>query len=324
MKTPQFWSSNNIYSWLLWPFSYFYYLGYLTRRQYSNTTKVDVPVVCIGNLTAGGAGKTPVALYIGQLLKKKHIKAFYISRGHGGSQKEPLLVDVQKHSAKLVGDEPLLLAQVLPTVVGKNRLKTAQFAAKQGAQMIVMDDGFQNPTLHKDLSLIVVDRRLSFGNEKMLPAGPLREPVDFGLARADALVLINPANFIPTALPDIPLLIARSKPAGSMLELAGKKIFAFCGIATPQKFYAMLKTAGAEVVEKKSFADHHQYSATQIKNLKAQAKKHHALLVTTSKDAARIPAGAKEGIFVAEMELSFENREKLEELIDAIRTDKKG
>jgi len=309
---------------MLLPFSYFYYLGYLTRQQYAHPVKLSVPVICIGNLTAGGAGKTPIALYIGELLKEKNIKAFYISRGYGGSQKTPLVVDAHKHSAKKVGDEPLLLAQVLPTVVGKNRVETAKFAVAQGAEMIVMDDGFQNPTLHKDLSLIVVDRRLSFGNEKMLPAGPLREPVKAGLKRADAVVLINPANFIPTCLPDINVLLARSKPAKSMLQLAGKKIVAFCGIAHPQKFYTMLKNAGAEIVEKKSFSDHYDYKASELKKLQAEAKKHDAILVTTSKDAARLPEKLKTEIHIAEMELLFENKQKLEEMIDGVTLEKKN
>lgn len=315
MKTPKFWSSNNIYSWMLLPFSWFYYMGFSVRRKCSIAKKIGVPVICIGNLTAGGAGKTPVALAIGAMLKEKGVKAFYISRGYGGLQKEPLIVDVSRHSAKQVGDEPLLLAQVLPTIVGRNRVKTAEFAMECGAEVIIMDDGFQNPTIHKDLSLIVVDRRLSFGNEKLLPSGPLREPVRAGLKRADALIMVNPASFIPTELPDIPILIARTKPKPSMLALKGKKILPFCGIAHPKKFFSMLACAGAEIVEKKSFPDHYNYTHKDLEILHKHAEKLGAKLVTTSKDAARIAHHIKKDITVAEMELVFENKETLEKLL---------
>lgn len=319
MKTPKFWNSNNIISWLLLPFSLCYFLGFWARKKFTKPEKLSIPIICIGNLTAGGAGKTPVALAIGEMLKEKCINAFYISRGYGGSQKEPLLVDAKIHDAKLVGDEPLLLAQILPTIVGKNRAQTANFAAQNGAEIIIMDDGFQNPTIHKDFSIIVVDRHLSFGNEKLLPAGPLREPVRAGLARADALIMVNPASFIPTHLPrKLPVFIARTRGKNSMRALSGKKIIAFCGIAHPQKFYTMLAESGAEIIAEKSFADHHHYTKNDVANLQEIARKESAVLVTTSKDAARLPADFKSEIIVAEMELLFENKEKLEELINGV------
>jgi tetraacyldisaccharide 4'-kinase len=319
LKTPHFWGSKNWLSSLLLPFSYCYYSGYRLRCKYTRPVKLSAPVICIGNLTAGGAGKTPVALYIGQLLKNKNINAFFISRGYGGSQKTALLVDPKKHNALQVGDEPLLLARVLPTIVGKNRLEAAMLAITEGAELLVMDDGFQNPSIEKDLSFIVVDRRLSFGNERMLPAGPLREPVLYGIRRADALIIVNPANFLPTALPDIPFLLARSQPKPSMLALGGKDILAFCGIATPGKFYKMLENSGARIVERISFPDHYHYTRKDLLFLRGQAKKQgNALLVTTSKDATRLPAESMQEIAVAEMELVFENPEKLSNMIEAV------
>lgn len=327
MKAPRFWNSKNITSTLLLPFSWLYYL--ISKINYARTspTTLPVPVICIGNLTVGGAGKTPVALHMGELLKRKNIKAFFISRGYGGSQKSAILVDAEKHGATQVGDEPLLLAQVLPTIVGKDRVEAANLAISQGAQVIVMDDGFQNPSLTKDLSFIVVDRRLSFGNERLLPAGPLREPVGVGLKRADAVIIINPANFIPTSLPNIPFLLARSYPKESMLALKGKRIIAFCGIAIPQKFYQMLKSAGAEIIENISFADHYSYKQKDLDFLQKKAKEQDALLVTTSKDAARMAKDFKgkiENIHVAGMDLEFENAEKLDELIESILHAKKN
>lgn len=327
MKAPRFWQSKNIISTLLLPFSWIYYA--ISKINYARIIPITlpIPVICVGNLTVGGAGKTPVALHIGELLKKKNINAFFVSRGYGGNQKSALRVDVEKHSAQQVGDEPLLLAQILPTIVGKNRVEAAQLAIAQGAKIIVMDDGFQNPSLTKNLSFIVVDRRLSFGNERLLPAGPLREKVASGLKRANAIVIINPANFMPTSLPNIPFLLARSHPKPSMTALNGKKIIAFCGIAIPHKFYYMLKNAGAEIVEKISFADHYYYKQKDLLLLHKKAKEHDALLVTTSKDVARMAKDFKEeikDIRAAEMELVFENQDKLETLIEAAINAKKS
>lgn len=319
MKTPSFWQTRNIISTLLLPLAGIYY--YASKANYNRIKPVTlpIPVICVGNLTVGGAGKTPVALHIGELLKRKNIKAFFISRGYGGTQKTPLRVDPEIHSALQVGDEPLLLAQVLPTIVGRNKVESAKLAIEQGAEAIIMDDGFQNSSLTKNLSLIVVDRRLSFGNERLLPAGPLREKVRSGIKRAGAIVIINPANFMSTSLPDIPFLLARSQAKPSMLALGGRKIIAFCGIAIPHKFYYMLETAGAEIVDKISFPDHYRYKQKDLLSLKEKAKEHSATLVTTSKDAARLAKDFKEeikDIHVAEMELVFENQDKLEALVE--------
>lgn len=316
MKTPRFWSTKNPLSTALLPLSWLYALGARLRWAFTKPKTLSVPIICIGNLTAGGAGKTPVALAIGEMLKARHLDAFYISRGYGGSAKGPVLVDVQNHSAKEVGDEPLLLAQMLPTVVGKNRVEAAKFAIAQGAKIIVMDDGFQNPTLTKTLSLIVVDRRLSFGNERIIPAGPLRETVKRGLARADAIIIVNPANFLPTALPHIPMLIARSTPAADAQALAGKKLLAFCGIAYPKKFYRMLNKVGAMLAAQHSYPDHYHYTRADLEFLRAEAKKHDAILVTTAKDATRLPEAFKREVTVAHMELAFEHPAQLQALLE--------
>jgi len=326
MKAPSFWGSKNLVSTCLLPASVIYLLGRKIHCSIIKPVKLSVPVICVGNLTVGGAGKTPVALHIGEILKKKNIKAYFISRGYGGKEPGPLLVNCEKHSAKDVGDEPLLLSQILPTIISKNRLSAAKLAIEQGAEAIIMDDGFQNPCLVQDLSLIVVDRRLSFGNERTLPAGPLREKVAQGLKRANAVVIINPANFMPTALPKIPFLLARSKPKDSMLALKGKKIIAFCGIAAPQKFYYMLSNAGAEIIEKISFPDHYYYKKKDLESLHVKALEQNATLVTTSKDAARLTKDFSQNIkdiAVAEMSLVFDNEKKLEELIETALNAKK-
>lgn len=319
MKTPRFWSTRNLLSTLLLPISGCYFLGYCWRQKKTRPVTLPVPVLCIGNLTTGGAGKTPVALAMAELLKQKNINAFFISRGYGGRAKGPLRVDPARHSALDVGDEPLLLARALPTIVGKDRLRAAHMAIAHGAEMIVMDDGFQNPTLVKTLSFIVIDRRLSFGNERLLPAGPLREPVATGLARAHAIVIINPATFLPTALPHIPFILARSYPHDDVHALKGKKIIAFCGIAYPQKFYDMLQSAGVELVDTVSFGDHHRFSKKELEMLRARAQLQGAMLVTTAKDATRLPDAFKAEVTVAEMRLAFENPEQLHQLIESAR-----
>lgn len=318
MKTPKFWSSINPISAMLMPLSWIYYLGYRAKQKTTCSVTVPVPIICIGNLTAGGAGKTPVALYIGKLIKNKGKKAFFISRGYSGNIISPVLVDISKHTAQQVGDEPLLLAKILPTIVGKNRVAVAKFAISLGAEIIIMDDGFQNHTIKKDLSFIVVDRHLSFGNGLMLPAGPLREPVKHGLKRANAVIIINPATFLPTSLPNIPIIIARSQAKPSMLAMNGKKILAFCGIAYPNKFYTMLADCGADIFEKKSFPDHYHYTNTDLEKLYKIATEHSLQLVTTSKDATRLPEEFRNKVMVAEMELLFENSQVLEDLIEGV------
>ena len=316
MKTPRFWGTKNLLSTALLPAAALYYIGTQIRHRFSTPEILRVPVICVGNITAGGAGKTPVAIAIGEMLARKNINAFYVSRGYGGSARGPVLVDRHAHSAAEVGDEPLLLARVLPTVVGKNRVAAAKLAIAHGAELIVMDDGFQNPTVHKDLSFVVIDRRLSFGNERLIPSGPLREPVKTGLSRANALIIVNPANFLPTALPHIPAIIARSKLVEDVTILEGKKILAFCGIANPKKFYDSLRAIGAQLVEKISFADHHLYTRKELDSLRAKARAGGLQLVTTEKDAVRLPDDFKTEVRIAGLELMFENPDFIESLID--------
>lgn len=318
IKAPRFWISKNWVAVFLLPFSFLYYFFYRLRIKFATPEKLPIPVICIGNLTLGGAGKTPVCLAIGSLLKERGINAFFISKGYGGKQKQAVKIDLSTHNSLMVGDESLLLAGVLPTIVGKNRVEAAKLAVKHGAEIIIMDDGFQNPTIFKDLAFIVVDRKLSFGNEFTFPAGPLREPVKYGIKRADALIVINPANFLPTRLLNIPFIIARSHPKASMLKLKGQKIIAFCGIANPKKFFRMLENVNAEVKYRISFPDHHHYTESELSLLGKRAENEGAKLVTTSKDAVRLPEYFKKEVEIAEMELIFENMDKLNLLLKNI------
>jgi tetraacyldisaccharide 4'-kinase len=315
MKAPAFWDSRNRWSAMLMPLSLLY--GKMSAFYYRLHTpvRVDIPVICIGNLTAGGAGKTPVALTIGAMLKAKGINAFYVSRGYGGQRTEPLLVNPSVHDAYEVGDEPLLLAQCLPTIVARHRGNGALLAQKRGAKAIIMDDGFQNPTLHKDLSLLVIDGVYGIGNGLMIPAGPLRELPEEAFKRAHGIVIVNPQETLPVTPPDnLPLLKAHTKAANPLTALNGQNVLAFCGIARPKKFFTLLESLGVTIAQRLVFADHHAYSATDIQQLQNSALP----LVTTAKDAVRLPPSLHSKLHILDISLEFEDKPSLDTLISRL------
>jgi tetraacyldisaccharide 4'-kinase len=253
-----------------------------------------VPVVCIGNLTHGGAGKTPTALAVGTLLKNAGAKPFFLSRGYGGRLSGPVQVDPANHSATDVGDEPLLLASVAPTVMARDRVAGAAVARSAGATVIVMDDGFQNPSLVKDLSILVIDGGRGIGNGCVFPAGPMRAPLGAQLDRAHAILVIGEGNAASGVVASarkrsIPILTARLVPdQADAAALKGKPVLAFSGIGDPYKFFATLAAAGADVQSRRAFADHHPYTKTDAAALVAQATASGLVLVTTQKDMVRL------------------------------------
>lgn len=266
-------------------------------------------VVCVGNLTAGGSGKTPVALALGARLIAKGARVVFLTRGYGGSQAGPLEVSAI-HEAAQVGDEALLLARSAPTIAARNRAAGAKLAEQIGAEFIVMDDGHQNFTLAKDLSLVVVDGETGFGNGRVIPAGPLREPVRQGLARADAVVIMGDGR------PDLadyrgPCLRARLTIRGG--DFKGRAVFAFAGIGRPEKFVASLKETGAIVTGTQFFPDHHVFSAKDISALKARAGE--AALVTTEKDFVRLAERDRAGITVLSVQARFDDETALDALL---------
>jgi len=257
-------------------------------------SSAGVPVVCVGNLTSGGAGKTPAALAIGRLLIEAGERPFFLSRGYGGRARGPLVVEPDRHDAAEIGDEPLLLARIAPTVVARARPAGAALARERGASVIVMDDGFQNPSLAKDLAVLVVDGRRGIGNGRVLPAGPLRAPLQTQLERAHALIAVGEIVAAAALLSKaealgIPVFRGRLAPdPPTLAALAGKEVLAFAGIGDPQKFFATLAGAGIRVGACRPFADHHRYGDQDTARLLADADRHGLVPVTTEKDWVRM------------------------------------
>ena len=269
--------------------------GRLAEAKFARATpyRSRLPVICIGNFTVGGGGKTPTAIAIASLLAGLGARPCFLTRGYGGKSKGPVLVR-EGQSAAEVGDEPLLLAEAAPTMISADRAAGARTIEATDASVIVMDDGFQNPGLAKDLSLIVVDASSGLGNGLVMPAGPLRAPLGPQIDRADALMVIGsggqaaPLEQSFTAQGK-PVLRARIVPRQDRRWLSVLPVIAFAGIASPEKFYATLGANGARVIAKRSFGDHHRYTSRQAAALLKEAEERKAMLVTTEKDWVRLP-----------------------------------
>jgi len=311
MRAPDFWRRPNAVARLLAPLGALYGASVAFKARYAKAFDPGLPVICVGNLTAGGSGKTPVAIAIADMLRAKGHKPFFLTRGYGGSERGPALAS-RAHSAAVMGDEALLLARAAPTIVARDRAAGARLAKEKGATVLVMDDGHQNFSLRKNLSLVVVDAETGFGNGFQIPAGPLREPVAQGLARADAVVLVGDGQ------PQLdrfrgPVLRAHLLADGG--AFAGKPVFAFAGIGRPEKFTASLHEAGAAVIGSCFFADHHPYTEDDILELRAVAGE--AMLVTTEKDFVRLSTQSREGIRVLKVAAVFDDRGAMERLLDS-------
>jgi tetraacyldisaccharide 4'-kinase len=294
------------------------YAGTTARRMARPGQRLPLPVICCGNATAGGAGKTTVALDLGERLKARGLAAHFLLRGYGGKLKGPARVDLASHDSRAVGDEALLLAAIAPTWVSADRAAGGAAAQAAGAQAIIMDDGLQNPTLEKSLSLLIIDGSYGFGNGRVIPSGPLREPVFAAAARCQAAVLIGEDETGALAqLPaDLPVLRARLVPGPEAAVLAGKPVVAFCGIANPRKFFATLQEAGAVLAARHPFADHYPFDDQEIRDILAEAEKLRATPVTTRKDIVRIPPALRPGIQVVSIALAWDDPAAIEALLD--------
>jgi tetraacyldisaccharide 4'-kinase len=313
MQAPAFWQQGGPLAALLAPAGHLYALAGRLRRALTRPARTACPVICVGNLTAGGSGKTPTALALAERLAALGRRPVFLTRGYGGLERGPLLVDPAGHDAAAVGDEPLLLAALAPTVVARDRAAGARLAATLG-DVIVMDDGFQNPRLAKDLSLLVFDGGAGLGNGRCIPAGPLREGLAEGLARAQACVLIGKdATGLAGRLGALPLLRASLEPEAR--NLAGRPVLAFAGIGRPEKFFATLRGLGAELVAARGFPDHHAYRPAELAALRAEAAAAGAALVTTSKDLARLPADERRDVTALAVRLVFADRDALDRLL---------
>ncbi|BCJ91670.1 tetraacyldisaccharide 4'-kinase [Terrihabitans soli] len=291
MRAPDFWwrPAPSFLARLLSPFGAFYGARTLARMGLPGKAS-SIPVICVGNPVAGGAGKTPAAIEIARLLNLARRNPVFLTRGYGGKLEGPVRVDPKTHTARDVGDEPLLLCRTAPCVVAHDRVSGAALAAKFG-DVIVMDDGFQNPSLKKDMSLLVIDTEQGIGNGLCIPAGPLRAPIEDQLARADAVILIGEgkaAGFLGRRKKP-PQLAARLVPDAKLAgALKGRRVLAFAGIGRPQKFSGTLKALGADVVRLAAFGDHHVFTVAEARALLDEAAREDLTLVTTEKDFARL------------------------------------
>jgi tetraacyldisaccharide 4'-kinase len=298
MKAPAFWSEKpGLPAWLLSPFAWLY--GEITaRRMAARGTAASVPVICIGNLTAGGAGKTPAVAFIADTLQQSGERPFVVSRGYGGRLPGPVRVDPAAMSAADCGDEPLLLARHVPTIVSRDRIAGADLAHASGATVVLLDDGLQNAALQKDFSLAVIDAAAGFGNGFCIPAGPLRAPVDRQMPFVDAVLLMEgetPDQSLVNTITAFGKPVVRGvlRPDAAVIaRLASGPVLAFAGIGRPAKFFRTLKDCGVAVSSVRSFADHHPYSASDIADLRRDAVVAGLTLVTTEKDAMRLPPDA--------------------------------
>lgn len=327
MRAPLFWNQpRGIQARALAPLAAIWATA--TRRRLKNGAwkTVGVPVICVGNINAGGTGKTPSVIALLSVFGQMGVAAHVVSRGYGGTVAGPVRVDERMHTADGVGDEPLQISSFGPCWVAKDRVAGAKAAVAAGAQVILLDDGFQNPALAKDLSIVVIDAEVGFGNGCVMPAGPLREPLADGLARADVVLSIGGTAAQKRLTQDwpgiagIPRWQAALQPLEMGMDWQDLRCVAFAGIGRPGKFFGSLKGAGADVVASHGFPDHAPYSDAVLQRLKAEAEAKGAQLVTTEKDVARLPDHFKREVLAFPVRLVFAEPKAVRERLLQILT----
>lgn len=306
MRTPTFWHRPSPVGLMLTPLGLLYLLGVWLDRTLTQPRRAGLPVVSVGNVTAGGAGKTPAAIALATLLKQQGETPHILTRGYGGVSVTPHEVRADSDWRR-VGDEPLLLAAAAPTWVGRDRLFASTLAAEHGASLLLADDALQHHRLYKDISLVVIDGAYGMGNHLPLPAGPMRESLAAALARSHAVVLIGEDTHQLLTHVKLPVFRARLEPAHDTAFLKQGKWLAFAGLARPQKFFDTLRSLGAELAGTESFADHYPYHARDIKQLLARAGALKARPITTEKDAVKIPAHLRAEVAVLKVALRFDD-----------------
>ncbi len=323
VRAPDFWRRDGGPARLLAPLGAAWGVAVILRRTLARPWRAPVPVVCIGNLVAGGAGKTPLAIAVCRHLRKRGRNPHLLSRGHGGRLHGPIRVDPSRDTAREVGDEALLLAEVAPTWIARDRAAGAMAACGASADVVVMDDGFQNVGIAKDLTILAIDGGYGFGNGRIIPAGPLREKLETGLARADAAVMIGLDAFGAGDIARrwLPVANARIVPAGSFDEIAGHPVVAFAGIGRPGKFFDTLAEMDCRMVETHEFPDHHRYDSDDIMRICERAAERGAMPVTTAKDAVRLPPEARRMVKTLSITLQWQDPEALEHLLSPVLGD---
>lgn len=318
LNIPQFWHASDkktspIKSTLLFPISQLYQLATLLNRTITAQKKSPIPVICIGNLTMGGAGKTPTARSVLELVKEhgKFQTPCFLMRGYGGAEKGPIEVNANIHTSYNVGDEALMQSQYAPTIISKNRYEGALLAQKLGYDLIIMDDGFQNPKLQKDLSLIVIDGGFGFGNERVFPCGPLREPIKNGLKRAQGAIVINKQKTTDLSV------LGKFKQFQGSIELLnkggpdeGRKVIAFAGIARPEKFFETLETNGYSIHAHYAFPDHHVFKRGDLEKIVSHAEQAGVSVITTEKDWIRLSDAWRQKISYLKISVKLDTRFK--------------
>tara|TARA_A100001037_G_scaffold272715_1_gene269082 strand:+ start:49 stop:1047 length:999 start_codon:yes stop_codon:yes gene_type:complete len=325
MKAPEFWSNDNsILPTILTPIGGIYDACARARTAFSTANKAPLPVICVGNVVVGGAGKTPCTMALLTRLRAAGVDSHAISRGYGGRVTGPVRVDPATHRARDVGDEPLLLATVAPTWVASDRFAATRQAAEAGARLVVLDDGLQNPTLEKDLSLLVIDPTNGVGNGRILPAGPLREPLARALDRVQAVIVLDGAatgqdggwpQTIDRLHPGLPVFRARLTPEMEAVRLLEQPVIAFAGLGRPEKFFSLLHGMGCDLAGTYAFADHHRYSPDEIMKIVEEATSKGARPVTTAKDAVRLPVEAAGMVDVIHVVVEFEDEAGIDALL---------
>ena len=322
MREPGFWHRPASFASLLLSPLGALYGAVAARRLQREGFDAGIPVLCVGNYHVGGAGKTPMVLALTRMLRDLGETPVVLSRGYGGRLHGPVRVDPDRHAAADIGDEPLMMARTVPVVVARDRISGVALARSQGASVILMDDGFQNPAIAKDASLIVIDGDRGLGNGLVFPAGPLRAPLPPQLARTDTLIVIGDgaaAALVAAAVAAQggPVLSAHLRADdASVASLRGKRVLAFAGIGDPARFFRTLRASGIEVVRERAFADHHPYAQAEIEALIAEAKPEALTLVTTEKDLARLRSGGRLASYAQEIvpfavKLEFDDAAKL-------------
>lgn len=318
MKAPQFWYEPNTWkAKFLYPLGYFYNLLTLLRGKLAKPQSYSCLTICIGNLNVGGTGKTPTTIALAQHFLKKGLQVHVVSRGYKGKFQGTFLVDPQKHKSDEVGDEPLLMSEFTSVWISNKRKNGIAAAENAGAQIVLLDDGFQDPSFHKDFSLIVVDGEKGFGNKKCMPAGPLRENIVQGFKRADALVIVGQRIYKFDTFPThLKIIHSTLKPIETGMNWKEGKYLAFAGIADPSKFFKTLRSLGANLIDCVALSDHQKLDGQVLKRLERKANSAHAQLVTTEKDAVRLSNTYRKKVLSLPVRIEFDDKNELENLFN--------